>query len=64
MPTFDALYTEFENTKDVCGLCEKDSDDNVATRFLLIRSLDKPNLVDIIKQYIMSQGKKNGKQSN
>ena len=51
MPTFDALYTEFENTKDVCGFCEKYSDDNVATRFLLIRSLDKPNLVDIIKQY-------------
>ena len=50
MPTFDTLYTEFENTKDVCGFCEKYSDDNVATRFLLIRSLDKPNLVDIITQ--------------
>lgn len=48
MPTFDALYTEFENTKDVCDFCEKYSDDNVATRFLLIRSLDKPNLVDIM----------------
>lgn len=51
MPTFDALYTEFENTKDVCGFCEKYSQDDIATRFLLIRSLDKPNLVDIITQY-------------
>lgn len=46
MPTFDALYTEFENTKDVCGFCEKYSDDNVATRFLLIRSLDKAKQSD------------------
>ena len=51
MPTFDTLYTEFENTKDVCGFCEKYTDDRIATRFLLIRSLDKPNLVDIITQY-------------
>ena len=57
MPTFDALYTEFENTKDVCGFCEKYSDDNVATRFLLIRSLDKPNLVDIISSIAMLRQK-------
>lgn len=51
MITFDALYTEFENTKDVCGFCEKYSEDDVSTRFLLIRSLDKPNLIDIITKY-------------
>ena len=48
---FKTLYNEFENTKDVCKFCESYQDDNISTRFLLIRSLDKPNLKDIITEY-------------
>ncbi len=51
MATFDTLYTEFEDTKNVCKFFEKYETDSVSTRFLLIRSLDKENLKDIIDQY-------------
>lgn len=51
MPTFSTLYSEFENTKNICKFCEDYRDDNVAIRFLLVRSLDKDNLKDIITDY-------------
>lgn len=51
MPTFDSLYTSFENPNNVCQLCEDFHANNVATRFLLIRSLAKENLIDIIRTY-------------
>ena len=51
MATFDTLYTEFEDTNNVCKFFEKYETDSVSTRFLLIRSLDKENLKDIIDQY-------------
>ncbi len=51
MATFDTLYTEFEDTNNVCQFFEKYESDSVSTRFLLIRSLDKENLKDIIDQY-------------
>ena len=51
MPTFNTLFREYENTNNVCDFCDRYNDDDVATRFLLIRSLDKSNLKDIIEQY-------------
>lgn len=51
MVTFDTLYTEFEDTNNVCEFYEKYDTDYVSTRFLLIRSLDKENLKDVIAQY-------------
>lgn len=51
MATFDELYTEFENTNNVCDFYSKYEAASVSTRFLLIRSLDKDNLRDIIEEY-------------
>lgn len=51
MATFDDLYTEFENTKNVCSFFKKYESGSVSIRFLLIRSLNKDNLKDIINQY-------------
>lgn len=51
MISFDTLYTEFENTKNVCYFFKKYEENDVSTRFLLIRSLDKNNLKDIISSY-------------
>ena len=51
MPNFTTLYNNYEKTKNVCGFCEQYAEDDVATRFLLVRSLDKNNLKDIIKDY-------------
>lgn len=51
MTDFTTLYNSYEETKDVCGFCEQYAENNVATRFLLIRSLDTDNLRDIIKSY-------------
>ena len=51
MPEFISLYNEYENTKDVCKFCNDYSENDVATRFLLVRSLDKTNLKDIINLY-------------
>lgn len=48
---FDSIYSEYENTNDVCKFCTYYRDNNVATRFLLIRSLDKPDLKALIAQY-------------
>ena len=51
MADFMKLYTEYEQTNNVFKFCEDHSIDRVAERFLLIRSLDKSNLQDIIKTY-------------
>jgi hypothetical protein len=51
MPDFTTLYNNYEKTNDVCGFCERYAEDDVATRFLLVRSLGKNNLKDIIKDY-------------
>lgn len=51
MPDFTTLYNEYEHTNNVCQFCEDYRQDNVATRFLLVRSLDKNNLKDIIMAY-------------
>ena len=51
MPNFETLYREFESTTNICKFCEDYHDGNLATRFLLIRSLDKPNLKDLIELY-------------
>lgn len=48
---FEELFNEFEKTRNVCGFCEKHQTDNVATRFLLIRSLEKENLKYIVEHY-------------
>lgn len=52
--SFETLYNTYEDTNNVCQFCKNYSADNVATRFLLIRSLDKPNLNDIIIKYSSS----------
>lgn len=51
MPSFTTLYNNYEKTNNVCGFCEQYAADDVATRFLLVRSLDKNNLKDIIEAY-------------
>lgn len=51
MPDFTTLYNEYEHTNNVCQFCESYRQDNVATRFLLVRSLGKNNLKDIITMY-------------
>ncbi len=51
MIDFSTLYNEFENTIDVCKFCRDYSENNTATRFLLIRSLNKVHLKEIISQY-------------
>ncbi|MBQ2902746.1 MAG: hypothetical protein IJE49_13005 [Agathobacter sp.] len=49
--TFEQLYTKFENTNNVCDFYNTYSKNQISTRFLLIRSLDKDNLKDIITMY-------------
>ena len=51
MPDFFTMYNEYEVTRNVCKFCEDYKEEGVATRFLLIRSLDKNNLKDIISMY-------------
>lgn len=51
MPNFTTLYNNYEKTKNVCGFCEQYAENSVATRFLLVRSLDRNNLRDIIERY-------------
>lgn len=46
--SFEKLYKEYETTKNVCEFCDKYSKDDTATRFLLIRSLDKENLRELL----------------
>lgn len=51
MANFTTLYNKYEKTNDVCGFCEQFAENNAATRFLLVRSLDRNNLRDIIESY-------------
>lgn len=51
MSNFEKLYTEFENTRDVCDFYDKYDFDSTSTRFLLIRSLNKEGLKDIITSH-------------
>lgn len=53
MPDFVTLYTEYENVRnrDICSFCADHAENDAATRFLLVRSLDKNNLKDILSQY-------------
>lgn len=51
MPDFTTLYSNYEKTNNVCGFCEQYAENDVATRFLLVRSLDRDNLKDIIGRY-------------
>ncbi len=57
--SFETIYKEFEDTRNICSFCEEYKANAVATRFLLIRSLDKKNLQDIIRRY--SKKLENGK---
>ena len=51
MIDFAKIYNEYERTKNVCQFCSKYAEGDIATRFLLIRSLDSTNLKDIIRSY-------------
>lgn len=51
MPDFITLYHDYEKTKNICGFCKQYAENDIATRFLLIRSLDKNNLKEIINSY-------------
>ncbi|MDE7300192.1 MAG: hypothetical protein K2N94_15450, partial [Lachnospiraceae bacterium] len=51
MIAFETLYNEFENSQDICRFCSRHHENQTAERFLLIRSLDKANLQDIIRLY-------------
>lgn len=51
MPNFTTLYNNYEKTNNVCGFCEQYAENDIATRFLLVRSLDRNNLRDIIERY-------------
>jgi hypothetical protein len=50
MVSFANIYKEYDSTKNVCDFCEKYKTEQVATRFLLIRSLDKKNLSEVLKK--------------
>ena len=48
MSTFEDIYKEYEDTKNVCTFYELyDDKDRTAERFLLLRSLDKSDLVSL-----------------
>ena len=51
MPNLTTLYNNYDKTNNVCGFCAQYAADDIATRFLLVRSLDKNNLKDIIETY-------------
>lgn len=51
MPEFETIYKDYENTNNVCQFYEKYNENDVSTRFLLIRSLDKSHLIEIINKY-------------
>lgn len=50
MPTFDILYKEFAKTKNgnLCNFFEKYKKNSIGTRFLLIRTFDSSNIVQIL----------------
>ena len=49
--TFEKIYNNFEKTKNICEFYNKYEKNMTSTRFLLIRSLDKENLKEVIKLY-------------
>ena len=51
MIVFEELYKEFEATRDVCDFYHKYCNGSVSIRFLLIRSLEKRDLREIISLY-------------
>ena len=51
MPNYSTLNSEFAGTHDICKFCSKYSDDRIATRFLLIRSLDSEHLKDLLTEH-------------
>lgn len=51
MVDFNTLYNNFEHTNNVCKFCDDYHRESVATRFLLVRTLAKSNLIDIIESY-------------
>ncbi|HEM5078206.1 TPA: hypothetical protein U1236_000379 [Streptococcus suis] len=54
MVTFTELYNKFEKTSNLVKFEEEYSENNVATRFLLIRSFDAPNLKNLLKAHEIS----------
>ncbi|QCX34703.1 hypothetical protein FDN13_13880 [Caloramator sp. E03] len=58
MINFDKLYTEFEKTIDISGFTNKYSENNCSIRFLLLRSLDKPHLIELmgLKKHSITNG--------
>ena len=59
MSIFESLYAEYENTNNVCEFCNKYKSDRIATRFLLVRSLDKNNLREILEKLKITQNSNN-----
>ena len=51
MTDFEKIYNDFEKTKNICEFYNYYKKDLTSTRFLLIRSLDKENLKEVIKLY-------------
>lgn len=53
MVGFEQIYKEYENTNNVCSFYAKyDDSERTAERFLLMRSLDKPDLINIYNKYV------------
>ncbi len=62
MADFYTIYQEFGSTRDVCAFCSTYEEDNVASRFLLVRSLDKKHLKALLEQHAVEDAKGNTKQ--
>ena len=53
MSIIEQLYREYEDTKNVCDFYDQYNDEErTAERFLLMRSLDKPDLISIYNRYV------------
>ena len=53
MSSIEQLYREYEDTKDVCSFYNKYDDENrTSERFLLMRSLDKPDLLGLYNEHV------------
>ena len=59
MSVFESLYVEYENTNNVCEFFHKYDNNGIATRFLLVRSLDKSNLREILEHLKITQNSNN-----
>jgi len=49
--SFRIMYNDFESTKDISGFTEKYGENRRGIRFLLLRSLDSTNLIEIMTQF-------------